>query len=295
MREARHSEIAEFLRARRERLRPEVVGLPPGGRRRTPGLRREEVAQLAGVGVTWYTWLEQGRSVNASLSVLEAISRALQLDLNEHAHLLTLAGHVVRPTGFRRQAPLDPSVRRVFDAIAPMPACVVSPCHTVIISNETSRKLMGDIDVLPPERRNTMWLLFTEPHWRKLMLDWEREASHSIALYRGAMAEHVGEPQWQEIVDELSETSEEFRDMWAAHHVAMSTSRVKSFLHPDIGLIRLTTTPFWLAPTTGTRMITYAPTDEDAEAALERLIRSTEAPFSDWSAAARGLHLEPSR
>jgi transcriptional regulator with XRE-family HTH domain len=295
MREVRHEQIAEFLRARRERLRPELAGLPVGGRRRTPGLRREEVAQLAGVGVTWYTWLEQGRPVNASLSVLEAISRALQLDLNEHAHLLTLAGHVARQKGYRRQAPLDPAVRKVFDALSPMPACVISPCHTVVVSNETSRKLMGDITALPPERRNTMWLLFTEPHWRKLLLDWEREAAHSIALFRGAMAEHAGEPQWEEIVDELLETSEEFREMWAAHHIALSTSRVKSFLHPDIGLIRFTTTPFWLAPMTGMRMITYAPTDEESEEALERLVRSDEPPFSDWSDAARGKHLETSR
>lgn len=295
MRESRHEEIAAFLRSRRERLRPEVVGLPVGGRRRTPGLRREEVAQLAGVGVTWYTWLEQGRPVNASLSVLEAISRALQLDPNEEGHLLNLAGLVTRSRGTRRQAPLDPAVRRVLDALAPMPACVISPCSTLVASTETSHKLMGDITLLPPERRNTLWLFFTEPYWQKLIVDWEREASLSIALFRGAMAEHAGEPQWEEIVDELSEVSEDFRKMWEAHHIAVPTSRVKSFLHPEVGLVRLMTTPFWLAPMTGTRLIAYAPVDEESEAAMDRLLRSTEPPFSDWSPAARGLHLETVR
>jgi transcriptional regulator with XRE-family HTH domain len=286
--ESRLTELAAFLRSRRERLRPEFVGLPVGGRRRTPGLRREEVAQLAGVGVTWYTWLEQGRQIRPSESVLGAIASALRLDPSERAHLLTLAGVALTDrTAARRPAAVDHQTQRVLDALEPNPALVVASCHTYVAWNTAALRLIGDVGLLPPERRNSMWLMFTEPAWRKLVLDWEQEAPHLVATFRGAMAEHIGEPLWQDLVDELSAVSEEFRSIWQDHAVAYPTPHVKTLLHQHVGVIRTETSNFWLSPSAGRRMIVYNPADDDAEMALRRLADSAVEPFSDWSDTAR--------
>src|SRR5436190_20684268 len=135
----RRRELADFLRSRRERISPELVGLPAGGRRRTPGLRREEVAQLAGVGVTWYTWLEQGRPIRPSESVLGAIATALRLDPSERAHLLTLAG-IAPPDhlAVRQPPPADPGTERVLAALEPYPAIVVAARHSYIAWNTSA-------------------------------------------------------------------------------------------------------------------------------------------------------------
>jgi transcriptional regulator with XRE-family HTH domain len=286
--ESRLTELAAFLRSRRERLRPELVGLPAGGRRRTPGLRREEVAQLAGVGVTWYTWLEQGRPIRPSESVLGAIASALRLDPSERAHLLTLAGIAVPDRSVvRRPPPIDHLTQRVLDALEPSPAVVVASCHTYVAWNAPALRLIGDLSVLPPERRNSMWLMFVEPAWRKLVLDWEQEAPLLVATFRGGMAEHLGEPLWQDLVDELSAVSEEFRRIWQHHAVAQPAPRIKTLLHQQLGVIRTETRNFWLTPGTGPRMIVYNPADDDAAEAMRRLADSDIEPFADWSDAAR--------
>ncbi|WP_197681631.1 helix-turn-helix transcriptional regulator [Actinopolymorpha singaporensis] len=282
--EPRRAELAAFLRSRRDRLRPEDVGLPPGGRRRTPGLRREEVAQLAGVGVTWYTWLEQGRRINASPSVLDAIARSLRLHPDETRHLFALSG-ATPPERPIPPTPVDPVIQRVLDALEPYPANVVTPRYDLVAANRSARALMGDWRVLPGHRRNVLWLLFTEPAWRTMMVDWESEAAHSLALFRGASADHVGEPAWTGLVHELTEVSPDFAAMWSDHAVASPGSRVKLFRHPGVGLLRLETTSLWLRERPDARMVVYTAADADAEEALRRM---RELPAStEWSGAAR--------
>ena len=282
--EPRRAELAAFLRSRRERLRPEDVGMPAGGRRRTPGLRREEVAQLAGVGVTWYTWLEQGRPINASNSVLDAIARTLRLHPDEARHLFTLAG-VPCPAWASPQVAVDPAVQRVLDSLDPYPAQVVTPRYDVIADNRARILLMGDMSALPVHRRNVLWLLFTEPRWRELVLPWKEEAGHSLALFRGARADHVGEASWSELTRELNAVSPEFREMWRDHAVARPTTRVKTFVHPEVGLIRLETTSLWLHEQPGARLVVYTAADEAAEKSLRRM--SDFPAFADWSELAR--------
>src|SRR6266567_878699 len=150
----RRAELGSFLRSRRERITPEDVGLPPGLRRRTAGLRREEVAQLAGVGVTWYTWLEQGRPINASAQVLEAVARTLRLDESERSHLFTLAG--VPDTTSRVAEICEPAVRELVEALDPYPAFVVSPRYDILAWNRAEASLKGDYSSLPDRYRNVL-------------------------------------------------------------------------------------------------------------------------------------------
>src|SRR5262249_30301971 len=160
--EHRRRELAGFLRSRRERIAPELVGLPPASRRRTPGLRREEVATLAGVGVTWYTWLEQGRDINASQQVLDAVARTLMLDPHERDHLFRLAD-VPDGNGQAECSSLPPTAQVLLDQLNPFPACIRNARYDVLAFNSAYENLLGSLSDLPFEERNTLWRMFTNP------------------------------------------------------------------------------------------------------------------------------------
>jgi transcriptional regulator with XRE-family HTH domain len=266
--EERRREVAAFLRTRRERLAPQDVGLPPGYRRRTPGLRREEVAQLSGVGVTWYTWIEQGRPVNASAQVLEAIARTLRLDRFERSHLFTLAG-VADPATTVVEA-CEPALHDLVSAIDPYPALIVSARYDILAWNRAEAALKGDYSLLPERFRNLMWLIFTQPAWRQLLVD-HGDVAHLVARFRAAMAEHIGEPAWTELVQELCSVSEEFAELWERHDVAGGTSHIKQYLHPEVGLVRLVATSLSLSDRPGVRLVASTPADDQARAALTKL------------------------
>ena len=185
------------------------------GRRRTPGLRREELAQLAGVGVTWYTWVEQGRDINVSPQVLEAVCRTLMLDPHERSHVMTLAGFGEHGLSAQCQA-ISPAVHAMLDGLVPLPAAVQNQRFDVLAYNAVYGRLLDDMDVLPLEDRNTLWLMFTHPEWRRGLVEWEQTAHRLVAQYRLAMADHVGEPAWRALIARLSEASPEFVRVWAA-------------------------------------------------------------------------------
>jgi transcriptional regulator with XRE-family HTH domain len=268
--QARREELGAFLRNRRERILPEQMGLPAGGRRRTPGLRREEVAQLAGVGVTWYTWLEQGRDINVSDQVLEAVSRTLMFDPHERAHVMTLAG-LGELEATRECLGFPPTVQLVLDQMGPYPASVINARHDILAFNRAFAALICDIETLPLEERNTLWLVFTHPAWRAAMVEWEESASRLVAQFRGAMAEHLTDPRWRAMVRRLSEASPDFVRIWERREVLGPENRTKLLLLPDVGLLRLDYTSFWLGRLVGTRMVTYTPVDEVSRAGLETL------------------------
>lgn len=274
--EIRRRELGAFLRSRRERILPEQVGLPARGRRRTPGLRREEVAQLAGVGVTWYTWLEQGRDINVSEQVIEAISRTLMFDPHEHSHVLTLAG-LGEPEAARECRALAPSVQPLLDKLDPYPASVISARYDILAFNRAYGALLCDMQRLPLENRNTLWLIFTHPAWRSTVVDWEEAASRLVAQFRGAMAEHLGEPRWRGLVRQLSEASPDFVRMWERREVLAPENYTKLLMHPEVGLLRLDYTSLWLGRLVGTRMISYTPADESSRRGLEALAHRRQA------------------
>ncbi|MFJ2778392.1 helix-turn-helix transcriptional regulator [Kitasatospora sp. NPDC087315] len=268
--EARRHELAAFLRSRRERIAPDQVGLPMTGRRRTPGLRREEVAQLAAVGVTWYTWLEQGRGIQVSTQVLDAVARALLLDPSERAHLFTLAA-AEDPAPVVECPTITPSVRLVLDRMAPYPAGVVNSRYDVLAYNPQYTGIVGDLDALPYEDRNLLWLAFTPSRFREVLVDHESERELMVARFRSAMADHSAEPAWKALLCRLRKASPDFEAAWQRHDVQRPGNGLKRFHVPGVGLLRCDYTSFWLGPRQGPRLIAYTPRDEETRELMNRL------------------------
>ncbi|WP_104816031.1 helix-turn-helix transcriptional regulator [Kitasatospora sp. MMS16-BH015] len=273
--DTRRHELAAFLRSRRERISPEQVGLPPTGRRRTPGLRREEVALLAAVGVTWYTWLEQGRAIQVSTQVLDSVARTLLLDRNERAHLFALAG-VEDPVQVMDCPTITPAVRLVLDQLSPLPAAAINRRYDILAYNRTYTGIVGDLDAMPPEERNVLWLAFTDSYFASVLVDREEARASIVARFRAAMADHGSERAWTDLLKRLCQTSPEFEALWARHEVEGLGNGMKRFLIPGAGLLRFDYTNLWLGPNGGTRVVTYTPADDATRAHLESLGDSAE-------------------
>ncbi|MFI6464427.1 helix-turn-helix transcriptional regulator [Streptomyces sp. NPDC050528] len=265
----RRHELAAFLRHRREHIAPEQVGLPRGTRRRTPGLRREEVAQLAAVGVTWYTWLEQARDIQVSVQVLDALARTLFLDSSERAHLFQLAG-AIDPQPATTCAVVTPALKLMLDQLDPIPACLQNSRYDILAYNRTYGMLLCDLDAVPPEDRNCMILSYTHEEWRSSIVHLEKTQRLMAARFRGSMADHLADPTWKTLLKRLR-TSPEFREVWDRHEVMGASPRRKEFRNTHVGRITVDHTDLWLGPARGPRMVTYAPADGESRERLERL------------------------
>ncbi|MFE5536179.1 helix-turn-helix domain-containing protein [Streptomyces sp. NPDC056492] len=268
--DVRRHELADFLRSRRERITPEQVGLVRGRRRRTPGLRREEVAQLSAVGVTWYTWLEQAREIQVSPQVLDALARALLLDASERAHLFALAG-ALDPAPHAPCPSVTPALRAMLDQLGPIPACVQNSRYDILAYNSAYGRLLCDLDAVAPEDRNCLWLAFTNAEWRASMADVAEVNRTIVAKFRAAMAEHLAEPAWKALLARLEARSPEFRELWARHEVLGLGAKTKYVRNAHVGLLHLEHTNLWLGPAAGPRLVTMVPVDGESRAGLERL------------------------
>jgi transcriptional regulator with XRE-family HTH domain len=264
--EIRRRELAGFLRSRRERITPDQVGLPTAGRRRTPGLRREEVAQLAGVGVTWYTWLEQGRDINVSEQVLEAIAGTLRLDPIEKTHLFTLAGAPEPPRDVECRA-IPKGVHVMLGKLEPFPAVVVN-ARTDILAYNWGYNFLMDVDSVPASERNVTLQLFTNPNWSRRLPDWMERADQVVGQLRAAMAEHVGEPAWKSLIKRLRRESPEFESRWVRHEVKPMRNLTKRFRHDQLGILDFDYTYFWLGRRSELRLTSYTPADEETASKL---------------------------
>jgi transcriptional regulator with XRE-family HTH domain len=232
--------LAEFLRARREALSPAQVGLPAGRSRRTPGLRREEVAMLAGVSVTWYTWLEQGRRINASADVLRAIGRALRLDAAGIDHLTALGQPATAaPADVTAYGPDDvPSaLRRLIASFEPAPAYVLGPRWEFAAWNAAQARLYPPIESLPDEQRSLLWVLFCDSSTRELIVDWDLHARQALAEFRASTTALRDDPVMVAMIERLRTASTEFDGWWAEHDVARFETRLRRFNHPIAGLL----------------------------------------------------------
>lgn len=265
----RRHELAAFLRHRREHIAPEQVGLPRGTRRRTPGLRREEIAQLAAVGVTWYTWLEQARDIQVSVQVLDALARTLFLDSSERAHLFQLAG-AIDPRPSTSCAVVTPALQTMLDQLDPIPACLQNSRYDILAYNRTYGMLLCDLDAVPPEDRNCMILSYTHEEWQSSIVHLEKSQRLMAARFRGSMADHLADPTWKTLLKRLR-TSPEFCEVWDRHEVMGASPRRKEFRNTHVGRITVDHTDLWLGPARGPRMVTYAPADEESRARLEKL------------------------
>jgi transcriptional regulator with XRE-family HTH domain len=244
--------------------------------RRVPGLRREEVAQLANVGLTWYTWLEQGRQARPSASVLTAIADALKLDTHEREHLFALArdpedqasgweGHTGAP------ALAGPGLATLVQGFEPAPAYAISARFDVLACNRSARLLFGDLGPGPGGPANMLHLGFTDPHWRTLMADWEHEAARHVAMYRAAMTVHLDDPAWTALPARLAQLSPDFARFWASSDVAGPERRLKRFRHPSAGPLTLHSTSLLVADDPMTRIVVLHPATPSDAAKLGQL------------------------
>ncbi|MFI1924000.1 helix-turn-helix transcriptional regulator [Streptomyces sp. NPDC020377] len=262
----RRPELAAFLRSRRARVTPGDVGMPAGLRRRTPGLRREEVAQLSGVGVTWYTWLEQGRPINASAQVLDAVARTLRLDPPEREHLYHLAEvpYAYVPEALARS--VGPEIQGIIDALAPRPAVVYNSRYDILATNPVYHDLfITPVDDCAPGPNNALWRLFTVREQDCPLLFRDKELPVMVATLRASYGLHAGEPGWEDFIRRLSQASPLFTRLWESGDVAEPGRRVKVFRHEAVGELRMTSTSLSINGMPECRIVVYTPNDEETE------------------------------
>src|SRR5690349_1781601 len=222
----RRTELGEFLKARRAQLQPEDLGLVPGPRRRAPGLRREEVALQAGVGVTWYTWLEQGRPINASAQVLDAVAATLRLDGDAREHLYRLAEATPRRS-WTADTVIPDAVTQTLHALDPLPAVLINGRFDVIESNRAHSGVFHEWHSLPCLHKNLLWCCVTEPSARCRFVNYDEEVPFMVARLRSAYGQHLGDPDWEDDIRRLSALSPEFAKLWARHEVATPAVRTR--------------------------------------------------------------------
>jgi hypothetical protein len=219
------------------------------------------VALLAGVGVTWYTWLEQGRQINASTQVLDAVARTLRLDHAERQHLYWLAEAAPLLTGTARCA-LPEAVREIVHSLDPLPAVVTNTRFDILESNGAHEDLFRHWHSLPCIHKNTLWCCITEPTAREKFPQYEDEVRYLVARLRAAYARHVGDPDWEEDIRRLASLSREFADLWARHEVAEPEPRIRTFIHPAAGPLTFTASELEIPATPSARLSVYTPADE---------------------------------
>jgi transcriptional regulator with XRE-family HTH domain len=264
--EARRAELVDFLRQRRAQVTPERFGIEPDGRRRTPGLRREEVAQLAGVGLSWYTWLEQGRDIKPSAQVLDALAGVLGLDAGERAHLFHLARVEVplASADYLHDAP--PELRALVDALVPHPAYLLSPRTDVLAWNRAAVALLGTPPAGPDGPPNLLWWLFTEERGKQ----WDDTARATLARFRAEHARRIGDAGFTRLIGALERESERFRTWWPEHEVMTGHLGTKVVDHPELGTLRLYHLQSIPAEHPDLRLTQFAPADGATRAALSR-------------------------
>lgn len=231
-------ELGAFLRARRGGLDRAEYGLPPVGRGRSAGLRREEVAFLSGVSLTWYTWLEQGRDIHPSRQVLDAIAGALRLTQTEHDYVLALAGFASARAEKPQQAPAMPAhVQRLLDSLTDQPGYALAADWAMVGWNAAYQTLYPRVATIPAADRNLLWLVFTDPSVRALLADWEVTSGRFLAEFRAEAGPRLGDDRVRALIARLSEASAEFRDGWARHDITGFQSRERVFHHPVAGTL----------------------------------------------------------
>ncbi|MEU6556052.1 helix-turn-helix transcriptional regulator [Streptomyces sp. NPDC046915] len=272
----RRAELSEFLRSRRARLKPEDVGLPDFGRhRRVPGLRREELAQLAGVSVAYYTRLEQGNGQNVSAEVLDSIARALRLTDAEQAHLTHLAKgkqHKKKPSARPQQ--VRTSIGQLLDTMDAVPAYVVGRRSEILAWNRMAAAVFGDWAELPAAERNWARMVFLKPEYQDLFVDWEQKAIDIVCALRMDAGCYPDDPRLSALVGELSVKSEDFRRLWATHDVKEKNHGVKRLQHPLVGALSLHFESFKLADDADQSMIVYHAEPGSPSAEALRLLAS---------------------
>ena len=271
------AQLSEFLKSCRGRLSPQAVGLPPGGRRRTPGLRREDVAALAGLSATWYTWLEQGRDVRASDRVLESLSRTLRLSTEERDYLFSLAQNRPAPLQAARVEELPESVKRTLDALN-MPAEVITPRWDVIYWNDMVIRCFRDYGSMEAERRNLFRILMTSPEYQDDPEEFLSMARRITAKLRVDYSQAAGDPSFDALIEEMNEASATFRELWPSPEIRTRSEGVHLLRHPQLGGITFEHTSYVVEGAPSLRVVIFAPHDAESAGKIAQIGRQAEGP-----------------
>ncbi len=266
----RRQALADFLRTRRASLAPADVGLPPGQRRRTPGLRREEVEQLAHIGSSWYVWLEQGRDVHPSAEVLESLAQALRLTTNERRHLFLLAGQPLPPPASPVEERVSPALQQILDDLDPAPAYVIGRRWDYLAWNKAADALFALSETAAPYARNMIWRLFTSETMRARPR-WEQLARATLAEFRAANARYPGDTWFEQLIEDLKQISPEFCCWWLHHDVRGTLDGYKAMAHPVLGQLEFEHINLQMLGDPDVRIMIYSPRAE-TRAKLEHFL-----------------------
>jgi transcriptional regulator with XRE-family HTH domain len=277
--EERRVELGGFLRKRRESLVRADYDLAPVGRQRMTGLRREEVAYHASVSVTWYTWLEQGREINPSRQVLDAIAHTMRLTAAEHEYVLALAGYApVSRASLARAVEIPSHIQRLLDAHAEGPAFALAPDWSIAGWNRAYTALYPHVATAALEDRNLLVAIFTDPYVRSMLPDWEVTSAQFLAEYRAEAGPSIGQPAHAALIDRLRHDSAEFERAWSEHRVTRFASRERRFVHPDAGELRFEHHRLTPTDVPELRIVVYLPVDAGTTRKLRRLLRAKSGP-----------------
>lgn len=279
----RRKELAHFLRTRRARLSPEAVGLPGGSHRRTPGLRREELAAVAGIGVTWYTGLEQGRAITVSPQVLESLTRVLGLNAVERNHLFLLARQELPADPYPFTTTVSPVLQRILDNMGTSPAYIANPRWDMLAWNQAMARIYQiDFGALPIRERNILRLMFIFPSQRVLIPNWEQAAQGVLAQFRVSTERYVGEPWLKVLIAEMEQASPQFRAWWPQHALQATHTEQKELHHPLVGRLVLQPATFQVTDAPDLRMVIYMPLEEaNTIQKIARLMEPMEARMAE--------------
>ncbi len=274
------AQLSEFLRNCRARLAPTDVGLPAAGRRRTPGLRREDVAALAGLSATWYTWLEQGRDVRASDRVLENLSRTLRLSPEERDYLFLLAQHRSAPIRSAAEEQVPETVRRTLDALN-VPAQIITPRWDLVYWNTMITRCFGDYGLLPPEQRNLVRILLTSPIYQQDKDEYETRVRRIAAKLRIDYSQTGSDPAFDTLIEEMCAYSPLFREMWHSPEVRGRAEGINRLTHPVLGGITFEHTSYVVEGMPSLRVVIFAPQDAESARKVAELARQEDEPPAD--------------
>lgn len=281
----RRAALGEFLRTRRARLTPEQLGLPKASRRRTPGLRREEVAIAAGVSTSWYTYLEQGRAIQVSTPILFSLANVLQLTEDERTYFFTLANQHLPSRGRSLEPPVQRTYQRVLDGLGTIPAILTGRTYDVLGWNRAAKLVFGDFGQIPESERNILWLLFSSTPFRKQIrsfVEREQYAQEVVETFRSRIADYQADAEILAFIERLQQASPPFREQWSKHNVRSMGARSKHLQHPLVGTVTLEYAKFQLIESPETCCHLYLPADEASRERLHRLLQGEQVPVAGW-------------
>lgn len=257
--ENRYRELADFLKTRRAKILPSQVGLSSAARRRTPGLRREEVAQLAGIGITWYTWLEQGRAIHVSTQVVESLSKVLLLDKQERIHLHLLANQPPPADIPEYPGTASPILQHVLDSLTLCPSMVTDQRWNVTAWNDAACLIFGDFGEMNSRERNVVWAMFTDDKYKQMFVDWKEHAKGLVGRFRSTCGQYIEDSWLARFIEDLKMQSEEFRLWWPLHEIESNSEKYKQLKHPDAGTLDFEVSNFDVSDNSGLKLIVHTP------------------------------------